>query len=93
MNFPLEHKVFKNLIPTNINDSVLLEEHKSFPRPSKPPMKTEKHPEPNLLDYLDPLKPFERNFHLEYPPETFLPPKGEIAREEMHVLFSISEID
>lgn len=58
LNLPLKAKLFKDLIPVNVNDSILED---IFPKNQKQRLhtQTEKDPEPVLGDYLIPIKPLE----------------------------------
>lgn len=61
LNFPSDQAVYKHLIPINVNDSML--EVKQRPRHIR--RKAIAHdPEPQLADYLRPIKPIEHQLTL-----------------------------
>lgn len=58
LNLPVKTKIFKDLIPVNVNDSMLED---IYPKKQKQRLhtQTDKDPEPVLGDYLTPIKPLE----------------------------------
>lgn len=59
LNFPQDKSVFHGLCPINVNDSVLEIDVQKSKRFAVPRKRVEKDPEPNLLDFLDPVVPFD----------------------------------
>ncbi|XP_055836472.1 uncharacterized protein LOC129905108 [Episyrphus balteatus] len=57
LNFPHDKTIFRNLIPINVNDSILLPKKKSSIR--KKYIVNHKVPTPDLGDFLDPIAPLE----------------------------------
>lgn len=57
MNFGANQKVFRNLTPINVNDSLLMPKEKtSIPR--KYNRSSDKTPIPDLQDFLEPVAPY-----------------------------------
>ncbi|XP_055714103.1 protein PPP1R35 homolog [Phlebotomus papatasi] len=55
LNFNLHEKVFKNLVPVNVNDSVMAKEERSSRK--KHSRNTQRDPAPKLEDFLKPIEP------------------------------------
>ncbi|KAH8413362.1 hypothetical protein KR009_010384 [Drosophila setifemur] len=79
MNFPIDQTVFKDLVPLNVNDSMLLP-HKQQREPSKSRASKENalktNSDPQLADYAEQIEPItmaipEPELHLDFPQDHF----------------------
>ncbi|KNC27081.1 hypothetical protein FF38_00899 [Lucilia cuprina] len=77
LNFGANHKLFKNLTPINVNDSILLPKDK-MPIPKKYIPNNDKIPAPELQDFLDTVAP-----------NTYVIPEPEINLEFMEYEFDV----
>ncbi|EDV31168.1 uncharacterized protein Dana_GF15225 [Drosophila ananassae] len=78
MNFPPDQAVFKDLVPLNVNDSVLVPHKQGETSKNRATKETgpKTKPEPQLADYAEKIEPIilaipEPELHLDFPREAF----------------------
>ncbi|XP_037902786.1 uncharacterized protein LOC119646412 [Hermetia illucens] len=89
LNFPPDQPIFKNLIPINVNDSLLISSEEPKPFRKKYVAKTNKDPVPELSDFLTPIPPLEHVIPLEDKPLIQLRPNNDFYKSvlELHLNF------
>lgn len=95
LNYPLQKKVFKNLIPINANDSIIASDAK-LERVQKATLTLNKDAEPILADFLDPVPAHEfkdLRSRIKFPQETFKPPDLSSVTEQLQCIHEMTHID
>lgn len=94
LNFNAQKSVYHNLIPINVNDSVIQMDAKRIVRRSGLE-KINKDPEPNLADFLQPVPPYEfqdLRSSLKFPAETFRPPDLSNISDQIQCVHEMTDV-